>query len=559
MNNIGFHLPHNAILPKEVEFIISCIDVEKEYYKYDELKALIFEKQVQESVFEIFHKQPYERFQANEELKNIYNQIKIGRKKYSDIKNLQYTDKKNVNQVWNEFVRDYVEFLAFTGLMPSYYKGKSDENEKKHYIGFTLKEYKENKINFQDILFNMKFRNASKNEENYEAYNVRNRPFVVAFKVMDMYKKMGYNEIDGRILAKIVKQTVDEDNIIIEGIHPLDTSKYDDVTLREYGRGRTFLGKYFTEILNIKITNSRPTIYDLTSFNIENYNFKEKAIYIGEKYGKLEITPNIIKMIRNPELIQDSELKEYMEEQGLIKNNTSNVQFNIDTDLPERRLAIEASNDEIDLNEVYDLELNISDIIYNRGKEISESGNGTLYEQFLYELLKDKFGKEKVTYYGANTIAKRLSDMIIDIDVFDGIAKRKIKLIIESKSGNAIASLDERKERDDIINTLSISKTKYDGIWIMFVDSNSIPKQSHGGFRECGNLALSFEQKLLNIQFNVQMQTCKTTLVTAFSYEQFMKFLDNIQNAEVISKIQAKHFWTWSKMFVNMSFVSIHA
>ena len=452
-----------------------------------------------------------------------------------------------------------MEFLAFTGLMPSYYKGKSNESEKKHYIGFTLKSYKQGKIKFQDVLFNMKYRNASKNEEHYDAYNVRNRPFVVALKIMDIYKKKGYKEIDGRILAKIVKETVDEDNILVDGIDPLDTSMYDETTLKEYGRGRTFLGRYFTEVLNIETTSSIPVKYNLESFNIGNYNFKEKAIYIGEQYGKLEITSNIIKMIRNPELIKDIELKKYMEEQGLIKDNKSNVQFNIDTDLAERKLAIEASNDKIDPDEVYDLQLNVSDIIYREGKIISESGNGTLYEEFLNKLLKNKFGKEKVTYYGANTIARRLSDITIDLNVFDGIDNRKIKVVVEAKSGSAIAALDERKEREDIINTLSESRTKYDGVWIMLVDSNAIPRNGHGGFRESGNLSLSFEQKLLNIQFNIQMQTCKTTLVTAFSYEKFMEFLNNIENSDIISKLQAKHFWTWSKKFVNMSFVSVHA
>ena len=559
MNNIGFHLPHNAVLPEEVKFIIDCIDLEKDYYLYDDLKAIIFEKQVQANVFEKFHKQPYRNIQSNKILKEVYDKIKSGKKKYADIKNLAYTDRKNVNQIWNEFVRDYVEFLAFTGLMPSYYKGKSNESEKKHYIGFTLRSYKNGEITFEDVLFNMKYRNASKNEEHYDAYNVRNRPFVVALKIMDMYKKKGYKEIDGRILAKIVKQTVNEDDILIDGIDPLNTSVYDEATLKEYGRGRTFLGKYFTEIFKIETTSSVPVRYNLESFNISDYNFKEKAIYIGERYGKLEITPNIIKMIRKPELIKDVELKEYMEQQGFISGNESKVQFNIDTDLAERKLAIEASNDEIDSDEFYDLQLNVSDIRYNEGKIISESGNGTLYEEFLNELLKDKFGEDKVTYYGANTIARRLSDITIDLDIFDGIDNRKIKVVVEAKSGSAIASLDERKEREDIINTLSESRTRYDGVWVMLVDSNAIPRSGHGGFRESGNLSLSFEQKLLNIQFNIQMQTCKTTLVTAFSYEKFMEFLNNIENSDTISRLQAKHFWTWSKKFVNMSFVSVHA
>ena len=47
--------------------------------------------------------------------------------------------KKNLNGCWNEQARDYFEFFAFTGLMPSYYKGTALEMVTKK-----LEEYLDN-------------------------------------------------------------------------------------------------------------------------------------------------------------------------------------------------------------------------------------------------------------------------------------------------------------------------------------------------------------------------------------------------------------------------------
>ena len=182
----GFHLPHNAILPEEVKFIISLIDPNREYYLYDDLKAMMFEEEIRQGVFEKFHPGMYRNFMTDERLKTYYDKVLSGELNYADVKRIPYSPRKNLNGCWNEQSRDYFEFIAFTGLLPSYYKGRAIENEKRYYIGNTMKQYKAGVLNYQDILFKMKFRNASKNYENIEQYDVRNRPFVVAVKVMDI-------------------------------------------------------------------------------------------------------------------------------------------------------------------------------------------------------------------------------------------------------------------------------------------------------------------------------------------------------------------------------------
>lgn len=82
----GFHLPHNAILPEEVKFIISLIDPNKEYYLYDDLKAMMFEEEIRHGVFEKFHPGMFKNFMKNERLKPYYDKVLSGELNYADIK-----------------------------------------------------------------------------------------------------------------------------------------------------------------------------------------------------------------------------------------------------------------------------------------------------------------------------------------------------------------------------------------------------------------------------------------------------------------------------------------
>jgi len=178
-------------------------------------------------------------------------------------------------------------------------------------------------------------------------------------------------------------------------------------------------------------------------------------------------------------------------------------------------------------------------------------------------MLKQKFGESRVQHYGARSSGRRLSDIVCSLTVLNDDGNRvDIKVIIEAKSGGAIKSFDERKERDDILNTLkSYPVSSYAGIWYMVVDSNQIPEVSvtHGGYRGAEN-KLSFKQKLLQIQATIMQHTMKMSMVTAFSYVEFMRFLMSINydsKNEYISKVQAPDFWTWSNKFIEDSYVTV--
>lgn len=563
-----FHLPHNAIIPEEVEFILSLIDKTQEYYLYDDLKAMMFEQEILQDKFRIFHPGMYRNFLENANLYPIYKAILDRKAKYIDVKNIQYTSNKTLNGCWNEQSRDYLEFLAFTGLLPSYYKGRTAaDNEKRYYVGKTLLDYKDKKISYRDILFKMKFRNVSKNYDNIEQYNVRNRPFVVALKVMDILKRKGYSTVSPSSLSYLVRNITDEDHIDERFIDEIDFSKMPSNVQREASRGATFFKRHLIQGLDIPcIPRGSSYLFNLKQFNIHNYSFKERAVFIGDFYEEenIEVTPMLIKALLHPDKITDSVYKDKLIRLGMIQDNRTTVDFNVDTDLPDRNLTAMVDVDiPVVIDYVPPTRIDATDY-FRAGKVISESGNGTEYEQFLYRQLCNKFGSERVSYCGANTMAQRLSDIVCDLDILNpDSTKGKIKIIVEAKSGGAITAFDERKEIDDIIRTLALDDiADYNGIWYIVVDSNRIPSENtHGGFRANGN-QLSFKQKLLKIQSTIMQQSLRFTMVTAFSYVEFMHFLSSINfdnNVGYATKLMAPDFWTWSPKFVTDSYVAIRA
>lgn len=565
--NESFHLPHNAILPDEVKFIIDNLNEENEFYLYDDLKSLMFEEEIKQDMFQVFHKGMYKNFMESENLKRIYDEIKKGNISYNDIKRVPYSPAKDLNGCWNEQARDYFEFFAFTGLLPSYYKGRAIENEKRYYISDTFKKYKSGIISYQDILFNMKFRNASKDYTSIEQYNVRNRPFVVAIKILNIFKNKGFDSIDLKTVSYLIKRVKDErflddSNYTDRYIVKIDFSQLDDAESKEAGRAATFMKRHLRDGLNVPFLENDREI-DLTLFDSSIYNFKNRAVYIGDIYEDLEVTPLFLKCLNSPSEIEDEDLKNEMIEIGLIDENTSLYDFNIDTDLMDRNLVVQYLENQFKVDEIYSTSIETTDV-YKEGKIISESGNGTQYEEFLYSILSEKFGTDCVTYLGANTLAQRLSDILLDVVVQNDDIKSRVRIIIEAKSGGAIRAFDDRKERDDVINTLTDPRyyKDYDGVWYMVVDSNQIPTEDkHGGFRNNTN-QVSFKQKLLRIQSAVMPATQKLTMVTAFSYDEFMKFFDSIKynkDTGIITKFQAKDFWTWSNKFIETSYVTIRA
>jgi hypothetical protein len=197
-------------------------------------------------------------------------------------------------------------------------------------------------------------------------------------------------------------------------------------------------------------------------------------------------------------------------------------------------------------------------------KPIALGSNGEKYEESFYNMLRDNFSIFDVKWLGANATGKRLSDIIVDVSIFDGVIHKKIAIIIECKAGKAIRSFDERKEIDDVVNTLKKERKQIDGIWYWIVNGDALPNvDEHGGYRS-NELSKSFMEKLLDIQFSISEYMRVPTIVTAFSFDAISNYISYLYemthtlSATSLNKIDVPHFWRWSKKFMNLQYVMVH-
>lgn len=196
----SYHLPHNAIRVDELNFMLHTIDTYKSFYTYEELRLLFLRTEIQADVFKDFHAKVHTNLcgHQNAKLRTLYQQAKLGDNRSAEAMlehGLRYTNQKSFRQVWNEFVRDYTEFFAFLGLLPTYYKGLAG-GENRHYVTSLLKDYQSNKVSLQDLLLAFKFRNSSKDYTNLEMYHIEVRPFVLVLKALQFYKKRGLDIVN---------------------------------------------------------------------------------------------------------------------------------------------------------------------------------------------------------------------------------------------------------------------------------------------------------------------------------------------------------------------------
>lgn len=606
-----YHLPHNSIRIDEFNHMLKSIDLSKEYYQYHELRLIFLKKQIEDDVLKVFHPR-YDlnlKYHSNPKVIKIYN-LCIENPTNDNLEkllNVQYTPKKTFKQVFNETVRDYTEFFAFLGLLPTYYKGKAG-GEKRHYITSRLKDYIAENISLEDLLFDFKYRNSSKDYESLTMYHIKVRPFIIALKSANKYFDLGFKTINPHIISAIVIYSKNEnvDDLISKFHDPTLTIKdYESLFVGEFdsieneiGRATLFLKPYLIELgylRNTKIGNRH--FYSKGDKTFDDSIYANKVAFCNEFLGSISLTPSVgkilfklysaakakIQVISKQDLFDNniekndinflcSELKEM----GVISNFSSN---SVEVSHLSKQYSINPYIDFFDYEDskyAYDIEfvlLNREQIVFssdthlleqlNKLRPIALSSDGEKYEEELYKLLESNFDLFSVKWLGSNSVGKRLSDIIVEANIFDGSRNKKIAIIIECKAGKSVRSFDERKEIDDIINTLS-REENYDGIWFWVVNGDALPSvDQHGGYRT-NALSKSFMEKLLDIQFMVSEYMRVPTIVTAFSFNAISNYLlylfnktKNI-NSKVINKVNVEHFWRWSKEFMNLQYVMVH-
>ncbi len=612
----SYHLPHNSIRIDEFEFMLNSIDTNRVYYTYDELRLHFLEKEIQANVFEVFHAIVHNNLCNNtsEELKLLYQKAtKKDHDAFSKMleHNVVYTERKSFRQVWNEFVRDYTEFFAFLGLLPTYYKGLTG-GECRHYVTSLLREFQQKKISIQDLLFGFKFRNSSKNYKNLDMYHIEVRPFVLAIKALQYYRNKGITTANPHVISAIVTYSTNEfesfQNCLDIFDKPYqDIKEYKDAfvsltskMIDEIGRVTLFLKPYLKEIGVVDIVkNGNRQYYSITN-RVNQINVPQNVAYCNGNIGKYKLTPLIGKVVNiclhnadkkilisqlfddNFTVIDKTEILKEFRQLGIITEYNSHF---VKISNLQHQYAINPFTDFMTYSDccyvanVEKLKLSNDQIIIEQNllkneldvlKQSALSSDGTAYERTLYNFIKNnvQIFNNHLKWYGVAATGKRISDIACIVPIYTNGATKNILIVMECKAASAIRAFDERKEREDIINLLQTYKDngiKYDGVWYWVTDSNSLPDVDiHGGYRNNG-MSKSLIEKLNILQFDISEESRLPSIVTAFSIEALVIYLSylyqktiTLNSDDKITESQVPHFWRWSKKFMNVQYVTIH-
>lgn len=614
-----YHLPHNAVRIDEFNHMLNSIDLNKEFYTYKELRLLFLQKQIASNKLSDFHNKYDQNLREHRShiIRGIYNDAIIcpSEENLNRLLEVQYTPRKTFKQVWNETVRDYTEFFAFLGLLPTYYKGRAG-GDNRHYVSDRLKCYIQGELSLEDLLLDFKFRNTSKNEDNYEMYSITVRPFVVALKALKYFFDNGFNRVNRNIISAIVVYAKnDSDSSIYELCKCFDNPESSintycdmfasgDSVQRELGRASTFLSPYLRAMGYVEDLQG-VSYYTRGTRTIDLNSFPSQAVYCGTRIGSsgIALTPEIGQVIyqllglakkriesvpysrvfrENMDINDQRFIVEELSSMGCISCDTNSQTIFIHP--VNKQFAINPYTDFYtcsDSNFVNNIDFTRTNLegirVENTYQEfdndisliepIAKGSNGAKYEEAIYNLLQKHFPVFNAKWYGQSSAGQRLSDIYITTNILDDENQpQKIAIIIECKAGNAIRAIDERKEADDIKRTLSKNNgDKVSGVWYWIVDSDSLPSvNSHGGYRSNDN-SYSFIEKLNYLQYTILANKRVPSLVTAFSFDAIKGYLTYLyaqlnENGpiEEINRINAPHFWVWSKKFMHLQYVQVY-
>jgi hypothetical protein len=523
--------------------------------------------------------------------------------------NLKYSATKTWKQNWVEFVRDIVDFCAYIGLLPCYYKtpGRSS-SEDGYVVSKQLIKFRNNEITFDRLLMDFKYSNSSINSERFPQFNIRVRPFYLGLKILQEIEAIGMNLIERRLFFASIACAKNENiNEILSYLkkwvstngNELSPKNSNSIISKEGGRVATGMQDFYKKFELVEIVNNGKCLFfkitkkgkdllktippnslyygqidsdtglvysplvanlllrfaTLSSIGEKRLNKQEiissfKNISIGtidDCFNNIaDLSPSPINEITKNEIILNEFKNQYHVAPVNDFSDFSEIQF-IETGILSIRKTI-SRNQKINLPET-----SLLNEIYNA----SISGEGTRYEVALHKAFDSLPGT--AIHLGQNTTGQRLSDIVWQVSIPSESGEKKYIVIIEAKSGNAISAFDERKEIDDISNTILIYKNyvkDVDGIWIMVINSDKIPQTNrHGGARKNSN-QVSFDQKLFKIQMGLNQKYGKNVLITAFGVKPFIEyykylFADNNNSSELNLSYNINQFFNVGDVFTD--------
>lgn len=628
-----YHLPHNSVRVDEFDFLVLKLDISKKHYKARELQKLFLIEEIKADKFKIFHSKPYRNFTEinppdKETLKRrfytfedamvcpphtiqvVYDKIQeLGpddalewfiknrrdafakfvsdpERYYDEFVLTPYTTQKEWKYNWAEFVRDYIQFMSYIGIIPAYYKGWGRENKMTGEAGFVIsklgEKYINREISLQKLLMGYKYRNALVNLDNYPQYARKVRPFFSALKLMQLFKDESIQHIERNLLAGFISTIMDEEelnHIVKKYKRKLENNdknnllallQVNEVFKKEIGRFalplmRFLVGSNLVESTRIgrltyisisdlgteivadepkKLAVSNDVIGNLRLTPIIGYILKyfadtvqsgKRKLSISKLYGSSELLKSLLnkptfrELLKDIKNIKDSPIQTIRENVIVLRNLDYQYSINSSADFSDIYDSnfVEGVPIRPHAQEVIRVEKStLLDDIVDKLTQAALGSDGDKYENELYDAIKNLIGKKYVHQLGSiGARAQRLSDMVWKVPIIFDDEEKKLLVIFEAKAGNAINGFDERKEKDDLKRTIHYfaeELTDISGIWYVIVDGRRIPESRHGGFR--GGQNLSFEEKIQDIQNTVLSIVNKPVLVSAMNIYSFVEY-----------------------------------
>jgi hypothetical protein len=629
-----YHLPHNSVRVDEFSFLVSKLDISQKHYKANELQRLFLIGQVKDDKFKIFHPKPYKNFTENtppdkESLKKkfyaledavvcpthtitaVYDKIQeLGPDEALDwfIKNRQdafkrfvsdperyydefvltpYTTQKEWKYNWAEFVRDYIQFLSYIGIIPAYYKGWGRENQMSGDVGFVItklgEKYIKDEITLPKLLMGYKYRNALINLDNYPQYARRIRPFFSAIKLLLLFEKAGIEHIERNLLAGFVSTIMDESELpeIIKkykrklqdpeknnllGLFP----SINGVFKKEIGRfALPLMGFLLGSGLAKAERIGRFNYISLTDLGKETLvNEPQKLVVSNDVIGNLRLTPiigyilkyfsdsvqNDVIEVEIDKLYKSSELLESLLDEDKFKGLLDDIKKIKESPIDKihqdkivlKTLEYQYSiNSSADFSDIYDSNFvegvpikphaqevirveksTVLDGIIEKLTKAALGSDGDKYENELHDAIKNLIGDEYAFQLGnIGTRAQRLSDTVWKVPIIFDDEEKKLLVVFEAKAGHAINSFDERKEKDDLKRTIGhFANELTDIAGIWYVVVDSRHVPESSHGGFRGGQNLSFEEKLQDIQNSVLSVVNKPVLVSAMNIYSFVEY-----------------------------------
>jgi len=520
----------------------------------------------------------------------------------------QYKPTKTWKQNWIEFVRDYADLAAYCGLLPAFFKNPyRDSPEDGYVVSDNMIGYLERELSFEEVLMNMKYANSSINLERYYQFNIDVRPFYSALKILKILKSRGVELVEYSLLAAVVSCLRNENEI--ESAVNLILKKYTDKPIAKFG-DKPLKQAFYREAVRfslsllsflksaslitfhhtghrryVKITQKGETLLKKTTGRAVFYTHNLEGIVVAPLIGYL-LNLFSVSVRKNKKILDFNLLHKNL--RGIVRKKEledtilglSNLKFSPIEKFEKPKIELASIENQYSVVSVVDFASSHEAKFVDEGigaipeyvKKVeimapppkmlnsllvtAMSSKGDEYEDTLAEALKSlKFGT--VTQYGHKKQAQRYLDVVWQIPIIDSItnSERKLLVLIEAKSGEAIKQLDERILVDNTKQTIRVYRRKLHqicGIWVWILDGRDLPATTpiHGGARPGTK---TFLEKLNELVL-LTMYINRPIIVTAMNIDCFTEYFSYLYSilkeaTKPLNEINTPQFWVWGSLF----------